>query len=89
MIDQNKLSRIPPEIAELDSLEVLYIQDNCLSVVPANLFQIQSMKSASGSFGIEWLLYVEPALRCPFPPPNGPADTMTVFMELAEQMCEL
>lgn len=46
------------------------------------------MKSAGASFGIEWLLYVEPALRCPFPPPNGPPDTMTVFMEMAEQMCE-
>lgn len=46
------------------------------------------MKSASGSFGIEWLLYVEPPLRCPFPPPNGPSDTIAVFLELAEQMCE-
>lgn len=89
MVDQNKLERIPAEIAELDSLEVLHIQDNRLSVIPANIFSIQSMKSASSSFGLEWLLYVEPALRCPFPPPNSPSDTMMVFMEMAEQMCEM
>lgn len=84
MIDQNRLEWIPAEIAELDSLEVIHIQDNRLSVIPANIFSIQSMKSANSTFGLEWLLYIEPALRCPFPPPNSPADTMTVFMEMAE-----
>ena len=86
-LDQNRISRIPCEIAELDSLEVLHIQDNCLSEIPANVCTMQSMKSASASFGIEWLLYVDPPLKCPFPPPNSPSDTMAVFIELAEQMC--
>ena len=31
---------------------------------------------------------MDPPLRCPFPPQNAPSDTMSVFLELALQMCE-
>jgi len=66
LLDSNLLESVPAEIAELESLQVLHLQDNRLSVIPASIFSLPSLHK--GSFGIEWLQYVEPPLRCPFPP---------------------
>jgi Leucine-rich repeat (LRR) protein len=87
LLDDNRIERLPAEICELDSLSVLYIQDNRISSLPASLFSIQSFKEPGSQLGLEWLLYVDPPLKSPYPPPNAPSDTAQVFMELAESMC--
>lgn len=65
-LDNNQLESVPAEIAELESLQVLHLQENRLMKLPASIFTLPNLYR--GSFGIEWLQYVDPPLRCPFPP---------------------
>ena len=85
-LDCNYLETIPAEIADHESLEILHLQNNRLTSLPASIFLMPGLRN--GQLGIEWFQYVDPPLKCPFPPQNAPSDTMQVFMDLASQMCE-
>ena len=85
-LDGNCLESIPAEIADHECLQILHLQNNRLESLPASIFLIPGLRN--GQLGLEWFLYVNPPLKCPFPPQNAPSDTMNVFMDLAVQMCE-
>ncbi len=84
-LDGNQLESIPAEIADHENLQILHLQDNRLAEVPASIFMMPGLRD--GQLGIEWLSYVNPPLQCPFPPISAPSDTMSVFMDLAMQLC--